>query len=321
MTEATMLPVSAQRDALLSDGTRLVLPDHADVLRAFNKSEMVQLASSIGVAVPRTVAVSNVEDAHKASQLLRFPVVLKPRSSVETQSDGGVRITGRPRYARNSQELLARYEELIQICSQMLVQEFVDGEGVGYFALLRHGELRAEFAHRRVRDVHPTGSGSAVRVSVEPDPELRRASLAILKALRWHGVAMVEFRQAPGEPPVFMEVNGRFWNSLPLACYAGADFPAWLAELAEKGDIEHKPPFRSGVVCRWLLGDLRHVIEVLKGAPAGYPRPYPNRWQTMLSILVPRRGTYHDNFQWRDPLPELGDWLNFLERAFRKLRS
>jgi predicted ATP-grasp superfamily ATP-dependent carboligase len=203
----------------------------------------------------------------------------------------------------------------------MLVQEFVDGEGVGYFALLRHGELRAEFAHRRVRDVHPTGSGSAVRVSVEPDPELRRASLAILKALRWQGVAMVEFRQAPGEPPVFMEVNGRFWNSLPLACYAGADFPAWLAELAGKGDIERKPQFRSGVVCRWLLGDLRHVIAVLKGAPAGYPRPYPNRWQTMLSILVPRRGTYHDNFQWRDPLPELGDWLNFLERAFRKLRS
>jgi predicted ATP-grasp superfamily ATP-dependent carboligase len=248
-------------------------------------------------------------------------VVLKPRSSVETQSDGDVRITGRPRYARNSQELLARYEELIQICSQMLVQEFVDGEGVGYFALLHHGELRAEFAHHRVRDVHPTGSGSAVRVSVEPDPELRRASLAILKALRWHGVAMVEFRQAPGEPPVFMEVNGRFWNSLPLACYAGADFPAWLAELAENGDVGNRPHFRSGVVCRWLLGDLRHVLEVLKGAPAGYPRPYPNRWQTMLSVLVPRRGTYHDNFQWRDPLPELGDWLNFLERAFRKLRS
>src|SRR5246127_409408 len=321
MTEATTLPVSAQRDALLSDGTRLVLPDHADVLQAFNKNEMVQFAASIGMAVPTTVAVSNLEDARRACQLLKFPVVLKPRSSVEAVSDGGVRITGRPRYAKNPEELLARYEQLSQICSQMLVQEFVDGEGVGYFALMCRGELRAEFAHRRIRDVHPTGSGSAVRVSVEPDPGVRAASLAILKALRWHGVAMVEFRQLPGGPPVFMEVNGRFWNSLPLACYSGADFPAWLAELAENGDIESNLRFRSGVVCRWLLGDFRHVIEVLKGPPAGYPRPYPDRWRTMLSVLTPARGTYHDNFQWRDPLPELGDWLNFVERAFQKLRS
>ncbi|MBZ5683726.1 MAG: ATP-grasp domain-containing protein [Acidobacteriia bacterium] len=321
MTEATMLPISAQRDALLSDGARLVLPDHADVLRAFNKNEMVQLAASIGIAVPKTVTVSNLEDARRACQVLKFPVVLKPRSSVETEADGGVRITGRPRYARDPQELLARYEDLIQICSQMLAQEFVDGEGVGYFALMCHGELRAEFAHRRIRDVHPTGSGSAVRVSVEPDPEVRAASLAILKALRWHGVAMVEFRQARGGDPVFMEVNGRFWNSLPLACYSGADFPAWLAELAERGDIDSKPQFRPGAVCRWLLGDFRHVIEVMKGAPAGYPRPYPDRWQTMLSVLAPRSGTYHDNFQWRDPLPEFGDWLNFLERAFQKQRS
>ena len=44
---------------------------------------------------------------------------------------------------------------------------------------------------------------------------------------------MVEFRQTAGAPPVFMEVNGRFWNSLPLACYAGADFPALLAQMAE----------------------------------------------------------------------------------------
>ena len=321
MTEATTLPISAQRDTLISASARLVLPDHATVLRAFNKNEMVELAASLGIAVPKTLAVGSREDAQRAGQILEFPVVLKPRSSVETQSDGAVRVTGRPRYAKDAQELLARYEELIRICSQILVQEFVDGEGVGYFALMCRGKLRAEFAHRRIRDVHPTGSGSAVRVSAEPDPEVRKASLSILKALGWHGVAMVEFRQARRGLPVFMEVNGRFWNSLPLACYAGADFPAWLAEMAEKGDIEVKSLSRAGVVCRWMLGDCRHLVEVLKGAPAGYPRPYPDRWRTLLAVMTPGRGIYHDNFQWHDPLPELGDWLNFVGRAFQKLKS
>ncbi len=320
MTEATTLPISAHRDLLLSAGARLVLPDHAEVLRAFNKNEMVQLASSMGIAVPTTVAISHEDDLRRAGEILKFPLVLKPRSSVETQSDGGVRVTGRPRYARNPRELLARYEELRRNCSQVLVQEFVDGDGVGYFALMRRGEILAEFAHRRIRDVHPTGSGSAVRISVEPETEVRRASLSLLQALRWHGVAMVEFRQVPGQSPVFMEVNGRFWNSLPLACYAGADFPRWLAELAEYGDIEGKPSYRTGVACRWFLGDFRHVVEVLRGAPEGYPRPYPSRWRTVLDVMTPARGTYHDNFQWRDPLPELGDWLNFVERVFHKMK-
>jgi len=321
MTEATTLPISTHRSLLHSVGARLVLPDHAEVLRAFNKNEMVQLASSMGIAVPRTVAISGEDDIRRAGGTLQFPLVLKPRSSVETQSDGAVRVTGRPQYAKNPQELLNRYEGLKRICSQVLVQEFVEGDGVGYFALLRQGELLAEFAHRRIRDVHPTGSGSAVRVSVEPEPELRRASLSLLQALRWHGVAMVEFRQVRGQNPVFMEVNGRFWNSLPLACYAGADFPNWLAQLADSGGIEGRPSFRTGVVCRWFLGDFRHVVEVLRGAPAGYPRAYPDRWQTVLEVMTPRLGTYHDNFQWRDPLPELGDWLNFAERVFHKMKS
>jgi predicted ATP-grasp superfamily ATP-dependent carboligase len=319
MTEATTLPLSAQREAVLSVGAKLVLPSHPEVLRAFNKDEMVRLASSLGIAVSKTIVVSNASEARDKSDVLKFPVVLKPRSSVETQSDGAVRITGRPRYARNSQELMARYVELSQICSQMLIQEFVDGEGTGYFALMRQGELRAEFAHRRIRDVHPTGSGSAVRVSVEPGAEVRRASLAILQALRWHGVAMVEFRQAAGGPPIFMEVNGRFWNSLPLACYAGADFPAWLVEMARAGDIEKHLQFRTGVSSRWLLGDFRHLIEVWRGAPVGYPRPYPGRLRTLLAVMTPTPGTFHDNFQWRDPLPEFGDWLNFLERVFEKV--
>ena len=113
-----------------------------------------------------------------------------------------------------------------------------------------------------------------------------------------------------------MEVNGRFWNSLPLACYAGVDFPALVAHMAETGDVAKQDGFRTDVRCRWLLGDSRHLVEVWRGAPSGYPRPYPGKLRTLLSVITPVRGTYHDNFQWQDPLPELGDWLYLLKRLF-----
>lgn len=314
MTELTTLPLSAQRDFLISAGARLILPDHTDLLRAFNKSETTRLAASLGVAVPKTILVTNPEQAAQAAQELRFPVVLKPQASEELSLDGNLRTAGRPRYAKDAVECAAAFSDIRGRSSAVLIQEFVEGEGTGYFALMHNGELRAEFAHRRIRDVYPTGSGSAVRVSAPVDPEIRRNSLAILNALHWHGVAMVEYRQTAGAPPVFMEVNGRFWHSLALAGYAGVDFPRLLVEMAERGDVEPNREYRSGIRCRWLLGDARHLAEVLKGPPPGYPRAYPSRLGTLLRVLTPVPGTYHDLFQWRDPLPEAADWINFFKR-------
>jgi len=314
MTEATTLPISAQRDILFAAGARLALPEHEDLLRAFDKSETTKLANSLGIAVPRSVLVSDLEQARQVSQCIEYPVVLKPRTSEEISAQGKVRASGRPRYASNSDEFVLAFQAIRQRTKAVLVQQYVEGQGAGYFALMRNGELRAEFAHRRIRDVHPTGSGSAVRVSVAPHREIREASLAILQALNWHGVAMVEYRWQEGKPPVFLEVNGRFWNSLPLACYAGVDFPALLAVMAETGDVEPVIKYREGVRCRWFLGDFRHLIEVWRGAPRGFPGSYPGRLATLAAMLTPVPGTVHDLFTWTDPMPEVGDWRNFVRR-------
>jgi|HubBroStandDraft_6_1064221.scaffolds.fasta_scaffold00052_14 predicted ATP-grasp superfamily ATP-dependent carboligase len=314
MTEATTIPLSIHRDFLTSAGARLVLPEPGDLCRAYDKDETTRLAASLGVAIPKTRLVASVQEAHDVAQSVGYPVVLKPRTSEELGVGGKVRSAGRPRYASDPAQLEAAYRDISLRSSAVLLQEFVAGEGTGYFVLMNHGELRAEFAHKRIRDVYPTGSGSAVRISVKPDPEIRRCSLAILSALRWHGVAMVEYRQQAGSRAVFMEVNGRFWHSLPLACYAGVDFPVLLARLAEHGDVESNSGYSFNVRCRWFLGDVRHLVEVWKGPPAGYPGTYPGRLGTLFDVLTPVPGTYHDLFQWRDPLPEFGDWVGLFRR-------
>jgi predicted ATP-grasp superfamily ATP-dependent carboligase len=317
MTERTTLPLSRDRAAIAAAGGRLVLPPHDVVLKAFDKEYTTALAQSLGIDVPQTITLSSTADARDRATTLRYPVVLKPRSSQEYTAGGTVRTTGAPVYARDAGEFLRAWSDIEQRCRSALVQEFVEGAGVGYFALMRHGELRAEVAHRRLRDVRPTGSGSSLRVSTAPDPAVRERALAILTALTWHGVAMVEFRIRPDGTPVFLEVNGRFWNSLALAVYAGVDFPALVARLAIAGDVEPVTAYRTGVRCRWWLGDVRHLVDVWRGAPSGYPGRFPRRFQTLASILVPRPGTYHDNFTVQDPLPELGDWLDFIVRKVR----
>ena len=318
MTERTTLPISSRREEIIRAGGLLVLPPHETVLMAFDKQATTALAQRLGIVVPETVLISNRSEAEAFAERNSFPIVLKPRSSEEISSNGRVLATGAPTYAKSADEFLSAFNGMMHRCSSVLAQEFVAGSGAGYFALMKDGELRAEFAHRRLRDVRPTGSGSAVRESVLPDPQLRDAALSILTALRWHGVAMVEFRQRADGTPVFLEVNGRFWNSLPLSVYAGVDFPLLMAKIAETGDVFFSGGYKVGIRCRWLLGDFRHLIEVWRGAPEGYPGKFPPRLRTLSSFLMPVRGTFHDNFIWNDPLPEIGDWMDFF---LRKLPS
>jgi predicted ATP-grasp superfamily ATP-dependent carboligase len=117
---------------------------------------------------------------------------------------------------------------------------------------------------------------------------------------------------------VFLEVNGRFWNSLALACHAGVDFPALLADMAESGDTRPQQDYDTDIRCRWLLGDFRHLMEVWRGAPNGYPEKYPSRLRTLAAFLTPVAGTRHDLFAWDDPLPELGDWLYLMRKAVHR---
>ena len=319
MTEETTLPLSRHRSVVAEAGGKLVLPDHEVISHAFDKQYTGNLAVSLGIPVPQTRVLSDELSARAVAAELPYPVVLKPASSQEVSNDSRVVKTGAPLYAKDEKEFIDAFLALRQRCSIILVQEFIAGSGIGYFALFKDGELRSEFAHQRIRDVRPTGSGSSVRLSVLPNERVREASLALLRALKWHGPAMVEFRLKPDGTPVFLEVNGRFWNSLALAVYAGADFPALLVKMFENGDIPVESNYRTNVRCRWLLGDLRHLISVWRGAPKGYPAAFPGRMRTLFEVMRPVPGTFHDNFNLTDPLPELGDWLDFIGRRLPRV--
>jgi predicted ATP-grasp superfamily ATP-dependent carboligase len=322
MTEQTTLPLSQHRSLVVEAGGHLVLPPHEVISNAFDKQYTGKLATSLGIPVPETRVLSDELSARTAAAELPYPVVLKAASSQEIASDGRVLKTGAPLYAKNENEFIEAFLALRARCSVILVQEFIMGTGIGYFALFNDGEMRSEFAHRRIRDVRPTGSGSCLRKSVAVDERVREAGLSLLRALKWHGPAMVEFRLKPDGTPVFMEVNGRFWHSLALGVYAGADFPALLVRMFENGDIPVETNYQPNVRCRWLLGDVRHLIAVWRGAPKGYPVAFPGRLRTLFEVMRPVPGTFHDNFNLSDPLPELGDWLDVighrLPRVFRK---
>jgi predicted ATP-grasp superfamily ATP-dependent carboligase len=313
MTEKAMLPLSLQRHRL-SPSVKMPIPTHEAIVRAFDKAAILELADALCIPTPKTVKVDAETGLRAAAKRLGFPLAMKSSTSERMTEDDRILPTSSTRYVFGGDDLEHQYGRMELSSGPKLLQEFVPGEGYGIFALFNDGKPRAWFAHRRLRDVVATGSGSAFRESIPIDGHMKEYAERLLTALQWHGVAMVEFKlDSRDDVPKLMEVNGRFWNSLPLAIAAGVDFPFLLYRLAVDGDIEPVESYEVGVRCRWLLGDLRHLLSVVKGPPAGWPGKFPQRWETLRAVL---RGfdasVYDDDFVRGDLTPGFVGFMDFL---------
>ena len=94
------------------------------------------------------------------------------------------------------------------------------------------------------------------------------SDLALLEALHWRGAATVEFtRDARDGKPRLMQINGRLWNSLPLAVASGIDFPFLLYTLALQGTCPEQFDYRVGVRGRSLAPDAQRLLWLTDPVP------------------------------------------------------
>mgnify|MGYP002624808023 FL=1 len=122
--------------------------------------------------------------------------------------------------------------------------------------LVNEGKILTALQHRRLHETK--GYGSTYRETAPLDDRLLAACGRLMAALKYTGVAMVEFRVDPETNDwSLIEVNGRFWGSLPLAAAAGIDFPLHLFELLVVGQTKFSQDYRTGVRSRALTNDLR----------------------------------------------------------------
>jgi len=124
---------------------------------------------------------------------------------------------------------------------------------------------------------------------------------------------MIEFKTNPADGiPRLMEINGRFWGSLPLAIAAGVDFPYLYYAVATGRPVAPVIHYREGVISRHFLGDFRHLIWVLfQCDPMRRAAGFPGRLQTMMDFLLAPKSWRSDVLDWRDLKPRRWKWLMF----------
>lgn len=297
VTDNTIYPLMELRRESRPVGV-LVLPTEDAFPWVFDKTKTVELAKEVGVPVPETVLIDSRSWDPEAFN--SYPLFVKPVQSKVWSRGKGHEL--QPRLARDRGELETAVEQFVDY-GAVGVQAYVRGPGVGIGVFCEDGEVLVSFAYQRVHEYPLTGGASTYRMSIEMPQELLLASERMLHRIRWQGVAMVEFKRTPD---VFwlMEINGRFWGSLPLPVFSGVDFPRILMDYLARGRRPAPQTYRRGLYARKPGMDFVWFKENVK---ADRTDPYLLTRPVVASLVEPLRillgNERWDHATWRDPRP------------------
>lgn len=321
ITDVTMYEILENKSAF---GEHVCIPfvDHKKYIAASDKSELFRLSENLGIFMPRTIFSVDFQDNGRLiieARKLGYPLVLKPaRSRIKTKLGW---INAGVHYARDEEELRNRLEEEPFKSFPFVLQERVEGPGIGVFLLMHDGEILAKFSHKRIREKPPSGGTSVLCESIDVPSTAFSSATTLLRQLNWYGVAMVEFKWDNHDNlPKLMEINARFWGSLQLAVSAGVDFPYLLYLLTMGHELKKQENYRTGLRLRWELGDLDHMYLRLtkKSSELALPANAPSKGEVLISFIKDffSFSVRNEIFRAGDPLPFLFEFKEYIKNLF-----
>jgi predicted ATP-grasp superfamily ATP-dependent carboligase/glycosyltransferase involved in cell wall biosynthesis len=230
---------------------KMLLPSYEMVELASNKKKAYEYVEKLNIAYPKTFSfetLSNFDNFLKGE--INFPVVVKL-----TKSRGSIGLE----YADNKKELKEKFFKIIKDFKikeeYPIIQEYIDGYGLGVSMLYKNGKMLAGFTHKRLIEMPVTGGTSVDRISFF-HKKAEECAKKILDSLNWNGVAMLEFRvDKKTNEPYFLEINPRFWGSLNQAVISGVNFPLLICKALEEENFK-SPEYKKGIRTRWFWGSI-----------------------------------------------------------------
>ena len=293
-----------------------------DVLSiVLDKRETLSRAQALGIDVP-----PGWQPDGGTAPDLQFPVVLKwpdPTAIAPVLELYGIEFK-KAEYALDRAALSQALKQYDAIGQWPLVQAYAHGVGLGQMLYMHEGRATLRFQHRRLHEWPPEGGVSTLCQAVpltEHVAQMERSE-ALLAAINWQGAAMVEYRyDVAADRYTLMEINGRFWGSLPLASACHAEFAWETYRQTVIGDTARPPTPRSDLTARYAIPEARRLLRLWLSRdqiadPLFKAKPVHDTADYFLRSFDPR--TRHYVFSWSDPGPFFRDAVNVTRKALRR---
>ncbi|HKW16991.1 MAG TPA: hypothetical protein VJO35_05735 [Terriglobales bacterium] len=295
--DETVAAISRNREKL-SQVFRVTTPAWETIQWAWNKKNTYELAAELNIPVPRTYNPKT--ESELAALYGQLPLAVKP-----AVKENFFYATGAKAWrADTPKELHRLYNRAIQQipASEILVQEIIPGNGerqYSYCALFRDGRPHGTLVARRARQ-HPHEFGRAATYVETMDlREIEVLAEKFLKAIDYHGLVEVEFKQDPRDGQFkLLDVNARTWGFHSLGAAAGVDFP-YLLYADQVGEISKAHRAKPGIGWLRLVTDFPTVVT---GFCVG-------RLSVSHYLQSLRNTRVESVFSTADPLPFFGELL------------
>ena len=211
-----------QLKAQIPASTKLAIANKRSLNVLFDKWQTKQEAKKHHVPVAEGMLINfNQHNFDYIREKFSLPFVIKPLQSFTENSFN----------KRHKVTIVHNESDFTQFVNtnphdtSYLLEAFFEGNGEGLAVFSWHGELKNAFSYKRLAEPY-SGGGSSYRESNKIDPEQLRATAKICQSTALSGLAMFEFRRhVKNNQWILVEVNARAWGGMPLAEYAGIDFP------------------------------------------------------------------------------------------------
>lgn len=191
-----------------------------------DKKYTYALAAQAGVAAPRTINPTSLDEVERFSHEIEFPCLIKPSQSHLFFARFGRKMVP----VSNPDEMIRYYLQALEAGLEVVLQEIIPGDDdqvVNYNSYFVDGQPFTEFTAQHVRKAPPQFGSPCVAIS-RHIPEVIEPGRKILQALNFYGYSCSEFKLDPRDGVYkLMEVNGRHNLSTLLAVRCGINFP-WL---------------------------------------------------------------------------------------------
>lgn len=204
---------------------RASLGDPVRCLDAVDKSRLLDIARSSGVAVADGGAADGVDDAIALAERIGYPVIVRP--SFGTAGRGTARCDGADALRDAVRDMAPTRGWQPRNTRRCVVQRWIDGAVVTRASLAWHGSEIAGVTRRRLA-THPAPFGAASVVEYVGLPEVTRATRTLFAALGVHGFAGTQF-VLDGDAPHLVEINRRMLPATHGGRLAGIDLAQALS--------------------------------------------------------------------------------------------
>jgi predicted ATP-grasp superfamily ATP-dependent carboligase len=165
-----------------------------------NKKSLHSLAIKLGIKVPKIF--STINDAET-------PFIVKPTNL--SSAEGVKYYFERPKVQIGSPE------------ENLIIQEYVQGFGVGFSFYCKNGEIFNGYGHKRLTE-YPISGGSSTYREFYFNDQMYKVSFQIVNYLKYTGFAMFEFKITPKNELYLIEVNPRIWGSINQGLVNGNNY-------------------------------------------------------------------------------------------------